>query len=50
MSEENKVSLDENGDVKVSDELLNKISGGSNPEDSDDEEVTINIYCPKKER
>jgi hypothetical protein len=50
MSEENKVVLDENGDIKINDELLNKISGGSNPEDSDDEAIEINIYCPKKEK
>ncbi|MDX3775204.1 hypothetical protein QE250_13880 [Chromatiaceae bacterium AAb-1] len=48
MSEENKVVLDENGDIEINDELLNEISGGSNPEDSDDEdEIRINIVCIK---
>jgi|GEM_PF-1894198 hypothetical protein len=37
MSEENKVSLDENGDIKINDELLDEIAGGNNPEEVDEE-------------
>lgn len=43
MSEENKVSLDDNGDIKINDELLDEIAGGSSPEDSDDED--LNLGC-----
>lgn len=45
MSEDKKVFLDENGDVKLNDELLEDISGGSNPEDMDDECL---INCSNK--
>lgn len=48
MSEENKIALDDNGDIEINDELLNEISGGSNPEDIDEEdEIRINIVCIK---
>lgn len=36
MSEDKKISLDENGDIKINDEVLNAIAGGVNPEDLDD--------------
>ncbi|MDD4863887.1 MAG: hypothetical protein PHE38_07725 [Alishewanella agri] len=47
MSEENKVSLDENGNIKVDDELLNEISGGSNLDDHDngDDDESLNVRC-----
>lgn len=47
MSEENKVSLDENGNIKVYDELLNEISGGSNLDDHDngDDDESLNVRC-----
>lgn len=48
MSEESKISISENGDIEINDELLNEISGGINPEDSDDdEEIRVNIVCIK---
>lgn len=37
MSEENKLSLDENGEIKINDEFLDEVAGGSNPDDQDDE-------------
>lgn len=43
MSEENKLSLDENGDIKINDDLLKDIAGGSSPEDSEDED--LNFGC-----
>lgn len=50
MSEDKKISLDENGDIKINDEILNEIAGGVNPEDLDDEAsnrgcVEVNKGC-----
>lgn len=47
MSEGNKVSLDENGNIKVDDELLNEISGGSNLDDHDNGENDVQIVINK---
>jgi len=41
MSEDKKISLDENGDIKINDDFLNDIVGGSNPEQEDEEFVII---------
>lgn len=48
MSEENKITLNKDGDIEINDEFLNDISGGSNPEDTEDEGIVVNIYCPGK--
>lgn len=37
MSEDKKISLDENGEVQLNDDFLQDISGGSNPEEIDEE-------------
>jgi len=49
MSEGKKISLDENGDIKINDDFLNSIVGGSgNPEDEDEEIIIVvrNGNCP----
>ncbi|EJI87031.1 MULTISPECIES: hypothetical protein [Alishewanella] len=40
MREDKKISLDEYGDIKINDEVLNEIAGGVNPEDLDDDEAS----------
>ncbi|WP_333795882.1 hypothetical protein [Rheinheimera sp.] len=52
MSEDNKILLDENGDLKLNDEFLEDISGGSNPEEVDEECLfnCSNSNCGCKEK
>lgn len=44
------IKLNELGEVELSEELANAVSGGFSPEEEEEEGVTINFYCPSKDK
>lgn len=47
--ESQEIKLNELGEVELSEELANAVAGGFSPEEEEEEGVTINFGCGKKE-
>ncbi|CAM3012574.1 MULTISPECIES: hypothetical protein [Pseudoalteromonas] len=48
--ESQEIKLNELGEVELSEELANAVAGGFSPEEEEEEGVTINFGCGKKEK
>lgn len=44
------IKLNSNGDLDISDELQDLITGGTNPEDTEEEGIVINFNCHNNQK